>query len=330
MSDSLREAHRQASDWLILLREEPESAAVRERFEAWLDADPDHARAWVSVSEVFDTIGATRPELETQWRGALAGIGEASERPSTRRRWFHLPAARLRRPILAGAVAAALALWFAPSAILHIQSDHVTRTGETRALRLADGSAVRLGPDSAIAIDYSQGERTVRLLAGQAWFDVKRNPAAPFRVVAGDVRTTVLGTSFDVRRFAASTDVSVREGRVRVVDYGVKPATSRDLSPGEWIRVNADHDVESGADNPDLLGAWQDGSLVVRNRPIAEVIEELRPWYKGRIVLLASDLGRKRVDGVYDARDPARALIALVGRAGGKVHTITPWLIVIS
>lgn len=328
MSDNLRDAHRQASDWLILLREEPDSAAVRERFEAWLDADPDHARAWVSVSETFEVIGETAPELEKQWRGG--GGSDAAAPRRTQRRWLRQPGQRLRRSILAGAIAASLALWIGPGAMLRLQSDHVTGTGEVRAMRLADGSTVRLGPDSAIAIDYQTGARSVRLLTGQAWFDVKRDPAAPFRVIAGDVRTTVLGTSFDVRRIGGATGVSVQRGRVRVVDYGVTPATSRELAPGQWVRIDSSHEVESGADNATLFGGWRDGSLVVRNRPIAEAIENLRPWYHGKIVLMTPELGRKRVDGVYNAREPERALVALVGQAGGTVRRITPWLIVIT
>lgn len=329
MGDSLRDTHRQASDWLILLREEPENVAVRERFDAWLDASPDHARAWVSVSEMFEAIGETQPELEARWReaGAAGAVPTPAFLAKSRARFT---VSRWRRPIVATAIAASLALWFAPVAVLRLQSDHVTGTGEVRTFRLADGSTVRLGPDSAVAVDYKTGERAVRLLAGQAWFDVRQDSSAPFRVAAGHVRTTVLGTSFDVRRIGASTDVSVRSGWVRVVDYGVAPATSRELSPGQWVHIDGDHEVESGAVNPALLGGWQDGRLVVRNRPIAEVIEELRPWYRGKIVLLADDLGRARVDGVYDARDPERAIAALVGRAGGAVHRITPWLIVIS
>ncbi|WP_199553399.1 FecR family protein [Sandaracinobacteroides hominis] len=330
MDDKLRNAHRQASDWLILLREEPDNLAAQARLEAWLDSDANHARAWASVLDIFEAIGETAPQLEKHWLNATTQkTGGGLAAPARRRRWLRSPAAGLRRPLFTGAIAAALVLWLAPSALLRLQSDHITGTGEVSAVQLADGSAVQLGPASAIAVEYAVGERTVRLLSGQAWFDVKHNPAAPFRVVAGDVRTTVLGTSFDVRRIAGSTDVSVRHGRVRVMDRGVAPASVRELAAGQWVRISPEHEIEAGVDNADLLGAWRDGSLVVRNRTIADVIEELRPWYGGRIILLSRSLGRQRVDGVYDAHDPAAALSTLVGTAGGTVRRIMPWLIVI-
>lgn len=326
VGDSGRDPSQQAADWLILLREEPGSTSLRRGFEAWLDLDPAHAVAWVSVSETFETIAEVGPEQETQWRS-----GDIAPLRTPRRRWRHRiagrgMAGRQRGRMVAGAVAAALALWFAPAALLRVQSDYVTAPGELRSLTLADGSTVRMGPDSALAVDYSADARSVRLLAGEAWFDIAHDPAAPFRVTAGDVRTTVLGTSFDVRRVGDATTVSLRRGRVRVAAEGI----SRDLSPGQWVRVGAAHRIESGVEDPNLLGAWQDGAIIAHNRPIGEVIDELRPWYRGRIIVLNRALGRSRVDGVYNAHEPENALAAIVEHAGGKVRRITPWMIVIS
>lgn len=317
MSEAVRTEQEQASDWLVLLRETPDDRSARARFEDWLDARPEHAVAWVAATETFETIGAIGPELEEAWRGA----GSSRRMP-----W----GARTRRvPLVWGAIAASLALWFAPAAMLHLQSDSVTQPGDMRELRLADGSTVQMGPDTAIAVDYGQGERIVRLLKGEAWFDVRHDASAPFSVIAGDVRTTVLGTSFDVRRAGGATVVSLKRGRVRVVDRGGVTANMRDLTPGQWVRFDADHGVESGTDNPDLLGAWQTGTLVVHNRPIAEVIEDVRPWYRGRILVLNRDMSRKKVDGVYNARDTQSALTALVTGAGGQVRRVSPWLMVV-
>lgn len=325
VNDSPRTAEQQAADWLILLREEPESASLQGRFETWLDDDPLHACAWVAVSESFETIFEVGPELDGQWREvAIAPLR------APRRRWRQRSPGRLAaiRPgrLVVGAVAAALALWFAPAAVLHLQSDYVTGPGELRGVTLADGSTVNLGPGSALAVSYSDKARSVRLLAGEAWFDVVHNPAAPFRVIAGDVRTTVLGTSFDVRRVGSATAVSLKRGRVRVTTEG----TARDLSPGQWVRIDEAHRVEAGADDPALLGAWQGGAIIARNRRVAEVIDELRPWFGGRIVLLNRALGGSRIDGVFNAREPESALAAMVARAGGKVQRITPWIILIS
>lgn len=326
VSDSTRTAEQQAADWFILLREEPESGSLQGRFESWLDDDPVHACAWVAVSETFGTIEEVEPEPGSRWQGT----DMAPLRAGRQWRWRQGNPGRAAaiRPgrLVAGACAAALMLWFAPAALLNLQSDYVTAPGEVRSVTLADGSTVNLGPGSALAVDYSDKARSVRLLAGEAWFDVEHNPAAPFRVVAGDVQTTVLGTSFDVRRVGGATAVSLKRGRVRVATDGF----TRDLSPGQWVRVDEAHGVETGADDPALLGAWQVGAIIASNRPVEEVIDELRPWFGGRIVLLNPALARSRIDGVYNAHEPENALAAIVSRAGGKVQRITPWLLLIT
>ncbi len=346
MDRDLYPAHRQAADWLMLLREEPEDAATCARFEAWLDEDPTHARAWASVSHVFDVLDQGEPELAHLWPARPAAEGtvatmpqaeplpalrEAKEPHQPRQRPGWLRSRKSAARTAGGALAAALALaWIAPSAVLYARADHMTGAGELEMLALADGSQVQLGPDSAIAVDYASGQRHVRLLAGQAWFEVERDPAAPFRVQAGDVRTTVLGTGFDVRQIGDATMVSVAHGRVRVLDQGIAPATARELTAGKWVRIDGDHLAQDGQSNPALIGAWREGRVIAHDRAIADVIDELRPWFGGRIMLANDNLGQVRMDGVYDARDPAAALRALVGEAGGTVRQITPWLIIVS
>jgi transmembrane sensor len=70
--------------------------------------------------------------------------------------------------------------------------------------------------------------------------------------------------------------------------------------------------------------------IVARNRTVADVIDEVRPWFGGRIVLVSGDLARRRVDGVYDARDPVQAVKGVIGPSGGTLRFVTPWVMVIS
>lgn len=319
MDDAWRKAQREAADWLILRREEPEDGLLGQRFEDWLDADPLHVRAWASVAGVFEVLEDAMPPSDVAWRSVPWRQAPSFRRP--RASW---------RAGIALAAAACIALAIAPSLWLRLRADAMTGVGEVRTLRLADGSRVSLGPGSAIAYANDGEGRTVRLLAGQAWFAVKHDPATPFRVIAGDVATTDIGTAFDVRRIGGATSIAVGEGRVRVVDLGTAPATARDLGAGQWLRIAADHGLREGIEAPGIVGAWRDGTLVIRNRTIAEAIDELRPWYAGRIILMNAAFGRQRIDGVYDPRRPEAALEALVHARGGVVRRITPWVMLVS
>ena len=48
-------------------------------------------------------------------------------------------------------------------------------------MTLEDGTTVFLAADSAIKTDFSASRRQVRLLTGEAFFDVIRNPGAAVR-----------------------------------------------------------------------------------------------------------------------------------------------------
>ena len=78
-----------------------------------------------------------------------------------------------------------------------------------------------------------------------------------------------------------------------------------------------------------MIASWALGEVNARDRTVAEVIEDIRPWYRGRIVLMSSATAARRVNGVYDPRDPAKAIRSLVLPLGATVTQITPWLIVV-
>src|SRR5690606_15969424 len=92
-----------------------------------------------------------------------------------------------------------------------------TAVGERSSITLSDGASVVLNTNSRIEVRYTPERRNVRLLAGQAWFQVAKHPERPFVVEAGDRRVTALGTAFDVRMDSRdSVQVTLAEGKVSV------------------------------------------------------------------------------------------------------------------
>ncbi|MPY75509.1 MAG: DUF4880 domain-containing protein [Alphaproteobacteria bacterium] len=311
----------EAARWLVALEDDPDDAALRVRFDAWLAASPANAAAWANTSDIYDMMGRVPPAHAGHWEAPLP---------------HPLPPPRtsLRRRFAAGVVAAALAACLAlvvmPALMLRMQADYRTTTAELRSIRLADGSTVRLGADSAIAVTLAHGERGVRLLKGEAVFEVTADPDRPFRVAAGEVETTVVGTAFEVRMNGEAVSVAVREGQVRVDYASAAPPVSERLSAGDWVQVGWTGHVERGGVPPGDVAAWLQGQIVARDRPMAEVVDELRRYYGGMIVLADGALGRERVTGVYNVADPVAALRAIAGAHGGSVRRISPWLLVVS
>jgi ferric-dicitrate binding protein FerR (iron transport regulator) len=64
---------------------------------------------------------------------------------------------------------------------------------------------VQLNPNSTISYPEHFGQKTRTVyLKGEAFFNIKRNPAKPFVVHTGDLVTEVLGTSFTIKSYENS------------------------------------------------------------------------------------------------------------------------------
>ena len=103
-------------------------------------------------------------------------------------------------------------------------------SGKEQKITLKDGSLVILKPNSSISYPEQFGDKNRQLsLRGEAFFDVKRDPARPFIVQTGDLVTQVLGTSFTIKSYDEANDieVAVLRGRVSVYETSGKSPGSR-------------------------------------------------------------------------------------------------------
>ena len=330
----------EAAEWLVLLSEDPDDDALRARFESWRAANHLHAEIWARTARAYDLIGGAQPRRRGHWQAYADGrraqwqrLPGAQPRPLVRqpgRVAFVRSPQRLVGALVATAMAACLAVALLPDVLLRLAADRVTGTAEVQSLALQDGSTAYLAPQSALGIDYTSGERRIRLLKGDAFFDVARDPAHPFRVVAGDASVTVLGTAFEVRRTESGATVAVQRGHVRVNDPATAPLASEGLQAGEWARLDKGMTIRRGAMPIDEVATWRRGELVTRDRPVAEVIEALRPYYRGVILIRDEAFAERRVSGLYDLHDPVGVLRDLAASHGATVRQISPWVLLVT
>ncbi|WP_340115248.1 FecR domain-containing protein [Pelagibius sp. 7325] len=335
-------ASQEATDWLILLQEDPDDSALRQRFEAWLAQSPVHRHAWATTEVTAEAIKAAPPAFADRWQPAVAARRKTAyvqatastapaSAPSGHRPFKHRLFQRRRAalPFAALAAAACLLIAMLPDILILQQADYHTGTGESLTVQLADGSTVWLGPESAIAVDYDVASRGIRLLTGEAFFDVKANAERPFQVVAGPVRTTVVGTAFDVLRGDDSAKVAVERGIVRVDHTDSAPPVSERLTAGQTISVTWAGTASRGKSPATAVASWRHGQLIAQDRPMGEVIDALRRYYRGSIILTDGSLAGLPVTGIYNLSDPEEALRAVAEAHGAKVRQITPWVVVI-
>lgn len=319
-TDMSRKIAEEAAGWMIALQEEPGDIQCRQRFESWLDQSPQHRHVWERLQVTWHAFGATAPAFENAWKDAPRDVAPATDRYRPRRRAGFIQRAGFFAA--AAAAMACLAVFVRPVLILRMEADHMTATAESRTVTLEDGSLVHLAGASAIAVDFKEGRRAVRLLAGEAFFEVTRDKSRPFTVDADGLDVTVLGTKFDVQRAGDITTVALAEGAVTASVLGGKAEV---LAPGDLLTADRQTGAVSRTTVPvaDIAG-WRNGQLFVVDATIGSVVEQIRRYHPAWLSLPDSALASRRVTGFYDLRQPDQALEALVGPYGGKVRRISP------
>lgn len=156
---------------------------------------------------------------------------------------------------------------------------HTLRTlpGRTCRLRLSDGTAVWLNAGSRLTYPaaFGAGRREVTL-RGEAYFEVRHDPARPFSVRSGGLLLQVLGTSFNVEAYTQEVSTTLVEGRVQVS----RAADTTILAAGEQLRAAAQGPFRktARADVAAALG-WQSGLFVFRDASLETVLAQLARWY---------------------------------------------------
>lgn len=228
----------EAGFWDARLRAPNCTDADRARFAQWRDADPSHFAAFERLQTI---VASLRNEMS---RADVRALRDAALRARPR------PPGR---PLLF--VAASLAMltiaitvWTELPTILHLapvrnlvavverlkgegsSERYTTAAGQRSTFTLRDGSSVELNAKTQIKVNFTETQRNVELVDGQALFHVAKNPHRPFIVRAGNREIVAIGTAFDVRVDASYLRVTLIEGKVAVATQSMLTAATRSVA----------------------------------------------------------------------------------------------------
>lgn len=260
------------------------------RFEAWRRQSPAHAQAYRRMEALWQ-------QLDVPLRAERKRRQEARKAPARahprRRNWGLAAAACL---LLVSAAS------FYPDYLQNPLADYRTRIGEQAAVTLADGSIAYLNTHTALDVKITGQERRVRLLRGEAEFDVAHDSGRPFRVLAGNTVTEALGTRFVVRYDNPNGAITLLQGRVRATRLTETDARQESfvLQPGERSgfdqqRLAAPQSVDAVSGN-----AWQRGRLILNFVPLKHVIAEINRYRRQPIRLLDEAAGVLEINAAID------------------------------
>ncbi len=327
---NMREILAEAGEWLVRLDDEDVTAKDYEEFLKWRGKSDQHLEAFERLSadwKAFDQL-----EMLNDYAASVdSDIINQSSFVNTKRRWF----------IGMAASAAIVSI----AAVLSVQQfglsngergSFQTAIGERKTVNLADGTLVELNTNSIIEANYSKSMREVRLVQGEAFFEIARNPNRPFSVLAGNGVVTALGTSFTVRVREKSVDVLVTEGRVQlaanVLGKSGEASEARTQNSLQKLELDAgqdaiiNHQVEHiGELDPKSLTrrlAWRNGVLSFDGQPLSEVVADMSRYTQIRIEIDDDELRKLPVDGHFRIGEIESMLEALVLMADIKVERI--------
>lgn len=311
-SDPNSDVRQTARDWVLRLASGELDDDALGALRSWRSANATHNAAFEAERRLYRSL----QPLEAAF---------AAEPPAAVRR---VRGARRRRVLFpaAGALTAALAAWLLLDPITLLRADRTTAAGEVAELVLPDGSRAVLNSESAIDVAYDGQTRRIHLLHGEAWFEVAHDARHPFIVDADGATARAIGTAYSVRRHDHG-DVSL------AVTEGVVGFSGR---RGEALSVRAGQTAEIGsASAPRILGersadalAWRSGRIVIENRSLAEVADELSRYRRGGVFVIGSAASR-RVSGVLQVGAIDKGLEGLAAAQGLTVTHVTPWVVIL-
>ncbi len=309
----------EAADWLVRLEEDNAPAEDRAAFLAWRSASARHRDAFDRLAALWGDFDQAKVLADYAASDENAEL-LAKDADRARFNFLHRPALLAAMAASAAAVVASVVVVgsssdvFAPyrSAIaaafngpdaapspedaeprLAARAEVETAIGEQRTVQLPDGSVIELNTNSRIEYAYRDDARDIRLIRGEAFFDVAPDKNRPFAVATPGGRVTAVGTAFTVRLDKKKVDVLVSEGDVIFQSQKYLAAQAAGLARAETMRdeataISAGQSAmfeESGERvdiiEPDALArklSWRHGVLAFSGDPLADVVADVNRY----------------------------------------------------
>lgn len=288
----------QAAHWFVLLASGEASSDEREQWQAWRKTSAAHEAAWQLAESAVGRFAAVPTALATSSLGILGDKG---------RQRRHM----LKQLVLLCGIGVLALGGYRTSLQMDWTADAVTAVGEQRTLMLADGSRMVLDTDSAVDIDFSDTQRTIRLRRGQIMIETAPDKAPQHRdflVETQEGRTRALGTRFTVLQEVGATHVAVLEARV-----ALQPARASEeagiVAAGQSVRFDRDRILHITALRPEEA-SWSTGVLVVDGMRLDEFTAHLAR-YSSVPLHCSPEVAALKISGAFPLASTERVLEAL-------------------
>lgn len=284
-----------------------EFLVARRNAKSWSETDEESLNAWLAES-MAHRIAFWR--LESVWNradrlNALRPLVRANAEPAAKPRKRIAPFA-FAAAVVVGVVAADLStslLWNQPRV-----TSYATPVGGRETIRLADGTTIELNTNTIVRTAFSEKRRTVELVRGEAFFQVRHDEQRPFILRAANHRVIDLGTKFLAREDGTRLKVVLIEGSAKVeTGTDTNNAKSALLKPGDEAVATADslHITRKSDKQLESELGWQRGVLVFQRATLVEVAKEYNRYNSRKVVIADAKAGARLITATLPTNDVA-------------------------
>lgn len=290
----------EAQDWLILLTSGRATVADARALRQWCAQSPEHARAfeqskllWQQLQPAAERLQAPRP------------LG--------------------RRAFLGGAIAASAAFLLirgtVPGGFSGLGADYITEVGEQRRVDLADGVSLELNTQTRI---NRRDSANFELVSGEV--EVLTRAQAPLKVQAGAGWLSASQARFNLRNTDQSVCVTCLDGALQVDVQG----RSIRLESGQQLTYDAQRVGTPQAVDTSAVIAWRQQVLVFNDATLSTVIDEINRYRPGMLLLLNSELGKRKVQARFSLDQLAGVALLIRDAYGAKCTELPGGVVVLS
>lgn len=305
------------------------SPSESQELESWMSSDKENAAKIHEFKQIFEQSNSdknTSPfNPHEEWQELQTMIKVESESKNVR-------IIRMFPWIARVAAAVILVLGFTfifyqyqqiPSDSLNLQTMVQTDNSSQKIIELPDGSTVWLNRNSELLYPESfDGNARTLYLKGEAFFEVTPDKDKPFIVHSGSSKTTVLGTSFNLRAYSKEDEVklTVVTGKVAFTLPDDKEGVI--VAPGDAAVFNNNTKSIYQLKNLDInFLSWKTGQLLFDDSPLDQLIFSLERHYNIDIEVEHEETLNCRFTGDFQKTGIDNA-IKVITRATGTSYTI--------
>lgn len=314
MINSRNSVLQQASKWFLRMKDAAPDHADRSKFEAWLMSSAANREAYQTIADTWEDFDSSEHIKQISQAMSMKKLDD-----DIRKRHKTTQLAKLGALVtifITGIFGFnAWQTWHDKPLESIAQA---SAPGQMVTHYLSDGSKLTLDAQSQTQVLYYRDKRYVKLLQGQAVFEVVKDADRPFVVESTHARITVKGTRFLVNMIHHKTVVAVDHGKVLVESLASGQPGSVLLSNDQVAEVKAHSAPLPLQKSAKDAFAFLQGRLIFDGAAMTEVTETLSRYRQPPVVNQSTT--RTPISAVVDVKSLNKFVKALPSVAPVKLE----------